>query len=279
VLILNRTLTARCSGAAPSILLLVGALCAPGAAAQTAATGAPPAFEVVSIHEAPAITPLEAMSKRLSRVNVDGARADLGFQSLTALVMRAFRMESYQISAPGWMATTRFDIAAKLPEGASTDQAPEMLQTMLKERFKLSLHRDTREFSVYVLAVGKDGLKLKTRPADYQRVPGNSPIPRTMAILAAVLSSQSGLNRPVVDQTGLKGEYLMNMEDLVGTFSAYTASLRTMLTEGAPADSASEPSGPGTFRLLESWGLKLEARKLPLPVLVIDHIEKIPTEN
>ena len=219
------------------------------------------------------------MSKRLSRVNVDGARADLGFQSLTALVMRAFRMESYQISAPGWMATTRFDIAAKLPEGASTDQAPEMLQTMLKERFKLSLHRDTREFSVYVLTVGKDGLKLKTRPADYQRVPGNFPIPRTMAILAAVLSSQSGLNRPVVDQTGLKGEYLMNMEDLVGTFSAYTASLRTMLTEGAPADSASEPSGPGTFRLLESWGLKLEARKLPLPVLVIDHIEKIPTEN
>jgi uncharacterized protein (TIGR03435 family) len=192
--------------------------------------------------------------------------------------MRAYRMESYRVSAPGWMETTRFDIAAKLPEGASTDQVPEMLQTMLKERFKLSLHRDTREFSVYVLAVGKDGLKLKTRPADYQRVPGDPLTPRTMATLVAALS-RSGLNRPVTDQTSLKGEYLMNMDDLIGTLSAYTASLRNMLTEGAPADSASEPLGPGTFRLLKSWGLELEARKLPLSVLVVDHIEKTPTAN
>jgi uncharacterized protein (TIGR03435 family) len=236
-----------------------------------------PAFEVVSIRPAapPENPTFEAMRAR-TRVTVDAARASLGYQSLASLILRAYRLETYQLVAPDWMSTTRFDIAAKLPEGSSPSQVPDMLQSLLAARFRLAVHRDTRQLPVFVLTAGKEGLKLKPRPSDFQRVRGDS-IPQTFESLVRYLSPR--LERPVLDQTNLQGEYLMNMEDLAATFSRRAEALRAQLAGAGPPDTASDPVGPETFRLIERWGLNLEGRRLPVQVLVVDHAEKAPTEN
>jgi uncharacterized protein (TIGR03435 family) len=92
---------------------------------------------------------------------VDGSRVDIGYTSLAELVRQAYSLKSYQLTAPDWMSGERYDIHAKLPEGATKDQVPEMLQSLLLDRFKLTFHRETKEDPVYGLIVGKNGLRLK----------------------------------------------------------------------------------------------------------------------
>lgn len=80
---------------------------------------------------------------------------------LALLIGIAYRLPEDQIPGPGWLADERFAIAAKLPEGASKNQVPEMLLTMLAERFKMAVHREQKVRPVYTLVVGKGPLKLK----------------------------------------------------------------------------------------------------------------------
>jgi uncharacterized protein (TIGR03435 family) len=91
------------------------------------------------------------------------ARAEYIFMSLKDLIATAYRVKSFQISGPDWLndITQRFDIVATMPDGAPVAQAPEMLQTLLAERFKLKLHRDMKEHPVMALVLGKDGAKLQ----------------------------------------------------------------------------------------------------------------------
>ena len=80
---------------------------------------------------------------------------------LKNLIQSAYRVKSYQVSGPAWLDSERFEIIAKLPEGASQEQVPEMLQKLLQERFGLKLHRETKELPIYALVVGKNGPKLE----------------------------------------------------------------------------------------------------------------------
>jgi uncharacterized protein (TIGR03435 family) len=108
----------------------------------------PPAFEVASIKPAPPITTIAAQiqsGKIHVGMTIDAARVDIGFMSLADLIRVAYRVKPYQISGPDWMREERFDIVAKLPDGASTDQVPEMLQALLAERFNLKVHRESKE--------------------------------------------------------------------------------------------------------------------------------------
>jgi uncharacterized protein (TIGR03435 family) len=73
----------------------------------------------------------------------------------------AFKVKPYQLSGPDWMSADRFDVMGKMPEGATKEQVPEMLQALLADRFKLTIHRENRERAVYALVVGKGGPKLK----------------------------------------------------------------------------------------------------------------------
>src|SRR5262245_13533414 len=124
-------------------------------------TVAPPAFEVASIKEArPSMESMQAGQFHVG-MNINGSRADYGFMSLADLIPYAYRVKPYQLSGPSWMSETRWDILAKIPEGQPADRAPEMMRNLLAERFKLSVHRETREQSVYALVVGKAGLKIK----------------------------------------------------------------------------------------------------------------------
>src|SRR5262245_31508398 len=145
-----------------------------------------------------------------------------------------------------------------------------MMQKMLADRFELTVHRSEKSFSVYGLVAAKNGIKFKEVPDTGSNNSSSSGTKYTgtcvnMENLAAFLSRRVEL--PVLDMTGLKGYYDLKME--------WAEEPKTK--DGAPAD---PPNGPAlTTALQEQLGLKLEPRKVPLDLLIVDHAEKMPTEN
>lgn len=176
------------------------------------------------------------------------------------------------LRAPDWLATERFDIQASIPDGVPSytrDQlnngdAPElqkMLQTMLADRFKLVLHRETREMPVYTLTVAKGGLKLKEGGLVPSGVfqggnPDGHPLhlvtQGNIQVFADLLSGNPNIHRPVVDKTGLRGQYVF----LLGWDS----------------------DDDFLDAIQEQFGLKLESARALVEILVVDHAEK-PSGN
>jgi len=149
------------------LLLLTGA-----AFGQTAAQPAAskPAFEVASIRPAPPLN-LEKLAEQVRAgkmpnlgAKVEGLRAEYHYMALKGLIALAYDVKGYQISGPAWLATQRFDIIAKMPAGATKDDAPAMLQTLLEQRFNLAVHRETQIHPILALVVAKGGPKLKEAP-------------------------------------------------------------------------------------------------------------------
>jgi uncharacterized protein (TIGR03435 family) len=265
-------------------------------------------FEVASVKPSPSIAELRTRGIAPHWI-VNDIRLDLNQAPLNTLIQMAYKVESYQLSGPEWLATTRFDIVAKLPDGATKAQVPEMLQALLADRFKLAVHRESKEQTVYALLAGNDGPKLKEAAPDgscparpstggrvllFRRQPDgvDSLCPETQSMLngkrvfeadqitthrlALVLIPY--VDAPVVDMTGLKGFYRIAFD--VGVSSAVTAGARGGLAPaGDSAAQASDPSGVSIFKSVEALGLRMEKRKMPVEHLVIDHLEKAPTEN
>ena len=220
----------------------------------------------------------------------------------------AYRVNDYQVLGPDWLATENFDIAAKLPEGATRAQLPEMIQSLLAERFKLVLHRDKKEFPVYALVVAKTGPRLKESPADSsaEASPGargpvdiNITAGRGGGVIdmgngstigygrdrleakKVTLSALAGaverlLDRPVVDMTGIGGTYDFSLE-----YSWDEVRSLVRSTSGGATELPANPNAPGNsiFTSLAAFGLRLEARKAPIEVVVVDRVERTPTEN
>ena len=167
------------------------------------------------------------------------------------------------------MADARFDIEAKLPDDASPKSVNEMLQSLLEERFGLQLHREEKELPGYALVVAKTGPKMKENTdaesrGSFRMTRGRiSAQKATMAPFADRLSQFVDL--PVVDKTDLKGSYDFTLE--------WTPE------ESQPA-STDSPSGPSVFTALqEQLGLRLQSQKLAVGIIVVDHAERVPTEN
>jgi uncharacterized protein (TIGR03435 family) len=245
-----------------------------------------------------------------------------GVATLRALVMRAYELKDYQVSGPAWMDSERYDIAAKIPAGATRSQVSLMLQGLLADRFGLAIHRETRELPIYALVAGKNGPKLQasdppaatgeeanpavftpklTKGADgFPEMASGQSIPRsfevvvggsdglmyklwarreTMEQLADRLSAQ--LNRPVVDLTELTDRYDFALAWTMENGGAVVP--RT----GPPPDEIDMHSGPiladgglSIFAALQAQlGLRLEPRRGPLEMLVVDKAEKVPTGN
>ena len=181
------------------------------------------------------------------------------FGSLHALIKQAYGVEDTQISGgPNWLTHDMFEINAKPSAPASADELRLMLQTLLSERFKLTLHRETRQLPVYSLVLTKSGSKLQPADGDVRGVSSGPALLRgTMDTAAIARNLTSTLGRTVIDNTGLKGSYKFAM------------------TWAADDQSA----GPSLFTVIqEQLGLKLESTKGPVEVLVIDHAEP-PSEN
>ena len=126
------------------------------------ARAAGPEFEVANITPAAQPTPELFRSGKIHiGMTIDGARVDIGGMPLTTLIQQAFRVKQFQVVAPDWAGESRWDILAKLPDGGSQEQVPEMLLALLTDRFKLAVHRENKELPVYALVVGKVGLKMQ----------------------------------------------------------------------------------------------------------------------
>jgi uncharacterized protein (TIGR03435 family) len=110
-------------------------------------TAVPPKFEVASIKQALPPSSIENIQTGQFHIgiNINPSRADYGFISLADLIPYAYRVKRYQLSGPSWMNKTRWDILARIPEGQAADRAPEMMQNLLAERFKLSIHRENQD--------------------------------------------------------------------------------------------------------------------------------------
>jgi uncharacterized protein (TIGR03435 family) len=182
-------------------------------------------------------------------------------RNVTLLFCIRIAYDVQEVSGPNWVSTEQYDIAAKTAAQVNQDQLRLMLQTLLAERFKLVVHREERTRSVYELVVGKNGPKLTEAKVDESggTTAGIGHLAFTAAsisVLARRLSQQ--LHEPVSDHTGLKGIYDFTLD-------------------WGQDDSV---PGPSIFTAVqEQLGLKLDAKKVPLEVLVIDHAEKIPTAN
>jgi uncharacterized protein (TIGR03435 family) len=290
----------------PIRCVLLAAMASFAAFAQASPTR--PEFEVASVKpSAEAETPMGNVNRGL---HIDGAMVSFSGMPLRWYVHYAYTVKETQVSGPDWLASSRFDVVAKLPAGATREQIPEMVQTLLADRFKLTLHRDTKESSVSALVVGKGGVKMKESPLDpdTDEGPGKANVDVsvtggdrgatvslgkgasvafeaqrlvakkvTMAYLADSLTRFE--DRPVVDMTGLKGTYdceiPYNLDDV-----------RALILSSAPPGTPLPPrqadvgeTGVSLVDSLQALGLKLEPRKAPLDIFVVDHIEKTPTAN
>ncbi|HYA18594.1 MAG TPA: TIGR03435 family protein [Bryobacteraceae bacterium] len=257
----------------------------------TAFAQQPLSFEVASIK------PSDHPSMGTIQIGMDSDAGMVRYTniSLKDCIRAAYGVRDFQVQDPEWLDNARFDITAKLPAGVREDQIPEMLQSLLAERFKLSIRHDRKEQPVYALTPGKDGPRLK--PAEIRtndqgpKMLGVDGRPRSMMMFrflagearvtapSATLANLTALlsrftERPVVDMTGIPGQYDFDL-----TFAPET-------TRGLPAgdgpladpDTASEPA-PSLSVAVQKYGLRLEARKAPMEIIVVTHAEKTPSEN
>ncbi len=252
----------RLSSVKNASLPAMAVLCVAFARAQSA-----PAFEAASLK------PSGPDSSR--SVSVAGSQWTWGRATLSQLIKAAFNAKDYSYSAPAWLDTTEFDLVAKIPPGTPPGQQPKMLQTLLVERFKLAYHFESRTASGYALVVTKDGLKVQPGPEGQQHgtLGPDRLIARStsLAQLANLLSVKLG--RPIQDQTGIAGVFDFEMK-----FAPEAGP--PQMAPGGTGDTAADPAGPSLFTAMqEQLGLKLESRKVPVEVLVVDHAEKTPVEN
>jgi uncharacterized protein (TIGR03435 family) len=281
--------------------VITGTMSAPPLSAQPAntsiaATPSGPKFEVASIKSASA-------PPANYHIKVDAGRVEIGSWSLRQLILRAYGLPGYRLSAQGWIADSRFDVLATFPKGATRDQLPEMLQRLLSERFGLAAHPETREVSGFALVVGKGGLKIKPAVPDpdappeppspnrleragqvMDRLASNDPkafgvvstkvVPGglhadfkrlPMEALAQIIADRLGA--PVFNLTRLEGEYQVTLDLPPPGSSIANVPLETQ------AESVS------VFSTVERLGLKLEKQKTPISLLVVDHLDRVPTQN
>jgi uncharacterized protein (TIGR03435 family) len=222
--------------------------------------------------------------------------------SLSNLINWAYALGANQLSAPDWMNRAIFDINAKVPAGTTHEEFQAMLQNLLADRFKLAIHHETRESTEYRLVVAKGGVKFKPAAPKEESAADASqdpPAPKpfhfdadgypvfapgetgtkntytgrtrmyeprmTMAWLAGMLSAS--LHGTVTDTTGLAGEYEI--------------SLYWILDSAMQDGSAGDASGPTLVEAVQKQlGLRLEkTANGTKDILVVDHAEKVPTEN
>jgi uncharacterized protein (TIGR03435 family) len=238
------------------------------------AADANPSFEVATIK------PNDSGAPSMQGLTVNGRNFNTRNSSLGDLIAFAYNLQPKQIiGAPDWMDKDRFDIAA-VPDvdGApNVNQLRVMVRKLMADRWKLAFHHDKKELSAFVLTVGKNGEKL-TANTSGGPLPGLGfrPIPGGMMLVVnnGTMADFTGflqllvLDRPVVDHTGLTGKYDLSFKFMPddSLFNGHPPK------PGATTDNTE--TLPGFFEGIQTVGLKLDAEKTPVDVIVIDHAEK-----
>lgn len=218
---------------------------------------AQPAFEVASIKPA---------GQSATTFSLSGNRFT-AHARLHDLMVRAYDLPSFQVIAPDWASSAFFDVAATAADPITNDQLKPMLQSLLASRFGMKVHHETREFSLQVIIVGKKGHQLQAASGDgpMERVRDGRRIAYRNATVTDLAWLLSGGGPPTVDRTGLTGRF-----NFVLDWGRYVD----------PNDD-SMPAFVQAIRdsIHTDLGLDFETRKLPMDVIVIDHVEKSPTGN
>jgi len=265
-------------------------------------TEAPPRFEAADVQISPKSTNL------YSRSSATGGRYQVRNATMVDLIRAAYNFDADKIlGGPNWIELDRFDVTAKMPEGTKPDERRQMLQALLAERFKLVVHKDTKPLPAWSLSAGKK-LQIKqteapaenAKPEDIGCKPQSQPAGSGQPISRVMMSSSSGqvitfdlgpggtvrytcrsvtmaefadalrgmwaanLNqKPLLNDTGLEGRWSFDL--------TYTGGFVP------PADTG------GHITILDAvdkqLGLKLEEKQVPTPVLVVDSVNRKPSEN
>jgi uncharacterized protein (TIGR03435 family) len=308
------------------------------------------AFEVATIKparpidQARIIAAVQSGGKIPLGTHIEAGRAEYLYADLRSLIATAYGVKPNQVTGPDWMATTRFDILAKMPTGAPKSDASQMLQSLLEDRFRLVVHRSSIEHPVLAIVPGKGALKLKASaqapvpidenaplsPGERQVDSSDGPIRMTFDASAGTavinmgtrgrmiqrvdqakqtvhldfsMTTMSGLadmltqvvtqlgggaGRQIVDMTDIKGNYDVSLEIPLAALinMMRSAGMDIPVDSGrgpvaGPADSASDPGGMSSSMTdaVQALGLKLESRKAMVEQVIVDKIEKTPTEN
>jgi uncharacterized protein (TIGR03435 family) len=267
---------------AARILVAVLAFAGPAVFAQAPNVPSPagasaPSFEVATIKP----TALDAKAGRY--ITMQGTnRLIAKYYTLKLMIAAAYDLSPKVISGgPGWIDSDHYDIVALTP-GDARPSRPEqmaMLRNLLTDRFKLTFHREQKDFSIYELEVAGSGPKLKesTAPANAPAELISTVFPQRMHLPArnatmgdfTSLLQRALLDRPVIDKTGLSGRFDFDLD---------WAPDETQFGGEVPVASADAPSPPFFTAIEQQLGLKLEATKGPVQALVIDNAQQ-PTAN
>jgi uncharacterized protein (TIGR03435 family) len=222
-----------------------------------------PAYEVASVK-------LNTSGSGNSSAN--GSKGQIVFtnQTLKRLIERAYSIKPFQVTGPEWMETVHFDIAAKYPPDTKNADRPLMLRALLEDRFKLAVHRESKDIPGYSLVIAKSGFKLKAVEPGGSDTSSKGGRVRTltakktsMAQLADIVARSLG--EIVVDKTGIDGVYDFEFR--------WTNDDQTSSDIGAD-------TAPSLFiALQEALGLRLQPQRVPVEIVVVDHVERVPTEN
>jgi uncharacterized protein (TIGR03435 family) len=282
-------------------VLLCGLSCASGIAQSLQA----PVFEVASVKVSLSQTGRGSM--RGGPGTSDPGQITFTNVTLFNVILRAYDVLNFEVSAPGWLSSQRYDIAAKVPPGTSMEQCNRMLQSLLAERFHLTLHHETKELQGFELIPGRNGSKLKFSSESGAAAPQSPSAPpmtdasgyplldgpglllmegakgkavivfltakaQPLSALVKLLSRE--FRMPILDKTGLAGKFDFKLEFAPQAPGALPPSS----PDGAP-DPADDSAPNLTTAVQRQLGLRLHPSKVSIDVLVIDSADKVPTEN
>jgi uncharacterized protein (TIGR03435 family) len=257
-------------------LLLILTAAVPAAQALPAKPDDEPQFEIATIKPS---NPAAPRRGRLASVQVatPPGRLTVANATLKDLIKGGYNLQDYQLTGgPAWIDSARFDVEGKATENATREQRLLMLRSLLTERFKLALHRESKELAVYALEASRKGPNLRPlKDGECWTGCSGAPTPlnhlrlKDIPALAAFLT-RMGSDKPVVDRTGLKGNFAIDLD-------------MAKIMEISQADTTASPTNVGMFDALtaalqDTLGLQLVSRKTQVDVFAIDHVEKV-TEN
>jgi uncharacterized protein (TIGR03435 family) len=273
--LVSRVSTALLAVAVSITLAAAGAFPTPG---QAQAGAVSPTFDVASVKVNRSGSEKEPRTRTIEPGKIIYMNA-----TLSELIEAAYGVKHYQVTGPDWIlnggSSERYDVLAEAGSPVPPEEVRRMLASLLAERFHLTFHRETRDLPVFALVVAKGGPKIK--PGGEDSAPQSmSPDGQggfifkgwTMATFATWLTGLPAVGRPVIDQTGLEGPYSFDANLFNLSKDASIGDAKRAMYNGDASDTV--------FAALQSeLGLKLVAQKAMIDVIVIDHAERVPTEN
>jgi uncharacterized protein (TIGR03435 family) len=225
-----------------------------------------PAFEVASMRRSTANSSRYVIRYKAGRPTFTNV-------PLQWIIARAYSVQDIRVMGPRWLEVERYDIEATCPADTSRERLNRMLEHLLIERLGLAAHRETKDIPAYVLTAAKRGPKLQSAEGPPQggyqmKTEGENLEIRSRTTLAVFAGFLSGFLRlPVVDQTGVTGTFDITLDWALDPHEQSNVDAQVgqelAIQEG----------------LANQLGLKLELKKVPLEVVIVDHVEKVPTEN